>query len=266
MGLLLERLKIPKANAILGARRGLLPVRSNHRAGDRMPMPLSLRAQNRDQLLRLEGDSLRLRNLRGIKVIPRTAALLGNRIPVRPNRHPRLHDLRPINLQRLPHGIDRERNPKPDYVARGRWVAEVAIRRPAVERGLEPTAAPDHVLGTGGRWTAWVDRGLFLELAVVGRIPTVLYPFANIAVNVEQTKGIRFQLARGVRPTAGVSTKPPRPYHVFVLVTNPILRGRSCATRKFPLRLGGESITGPVQRRDGFTSPEVGRYQLLLLA
>ena len=133
-------------------------------------------------------------------------------------------------------------------------------------RGAAPMTAPDHALRTGGRWTVWVERGLFLKLPVVRWFPPILHPLPDITVNVVQAERIGLQLARRMRPTSGVPTKPARPHQVFVLVADPVLCRRTSAAGKLPFRLRGQAVASPVQRRDGLTGPEVERFQFLLFA
>ena len=85
-------------------------------------------------------------------------------------------------------------------------------------------------------------------------------------MNVMESEGIRFQLARRMRAVTGVSAEPSCPHQVFVPVANPVLCRSSRAARKLPFRLAGQSVAGPVERRDRLTLPEVKRLQLLLLA
>ncbi len=47
-----------------------------------------------------------------------------------------------------------------------------------------PSATPNHTQGAGGKWRVGIDRRLFLEQAVLGRIPAVLHPFPDIPVNI----------------------------------------------------------------------------------
>ena len=98
-----------------------------------------------------------------------------------------------------------------------------AIRRPTAVRGFVPSAAPEQRLGTGRKWAVWGNHGLLLKLPVPTRIPTVLHPFPHIAMNVIESEGIRFQLARRMRAVTGVSAEPPCPHQVFVPVANPVL-------------------------------------------
>src|SRR5262245_60607718 len=92
---------------------------------------------------------------------------------------------------------------------------------------------------------ARIDGGFSRELFISAKVPKVLNPFPNIAVDVIQTERVGTQFAHRVCPSAGIQIEPTGLREVRFRVACPKRRCGSSAAGKLPLRFGRQAVAIP---------------------